>query len=187
MSPVSSMTRCNFEIVELPQSSSIPKVENISISDNNHDLKFSLPESCSVNDGYSVQLYWGDNDFKTLEAEPFYSFDLSDKSSVELTFDSLDKMPENAESINVYLVQYGVVSEEFASIKLNKTFIPLVIPESEKSFSTAEHTEEKGDKIFDFLSSFSIWIVLVFVVAGTILFFVFKFKKTKNKAEKNEF
>jgi len=180
------VARCDFKIVDLPAASSIPKVENISISKDNQDLKFSLPASCKVDDGYSVLLFWADKDFKSLGAEPFYSFDLSDKSSVELSFDSLDSMPDNAESINVFLAQYGVVSEVYESVKLNKTFIPLVIPDSEKSFSTEDYTGKKGQVIYNFLSDFSLWIILGIVVVGVIVFFVTKHTKSKHKAENSE-
>ncbi|MBE7065758.1 MAG: hypothetical protein E7384_08115 [Ruminococcaceae bacterium] len=181
------VARCNFKIVDLPLASDIPKVENITLSKDNKDLKFALPESCSVNDGYSVLLYWADKDGNSLGSEPFYSFDLSDKSSVELTFDNLDSMPKTAEKLNVFLAQYGVKSDKCESVTLNKTFIPLVIPDSEKSFSVADNTATKGKIIFNFLSGYSLWIVLGLVIIGIAIFFVIKFKKTKNIAEKNEF
>lgn len=181
------VARCNFKIVDAPNASDIPKVEKVTLSKDNKDLKFALPETCSIDDGYSVQLYWADKDAKPIGDEPFYSFDLSDTSSVELSFDGTDKIPDNAEMLNIYLAQYGIVSDNYESVKLNKTFIPLVIPESEKSFDADAYNDEKGDKIFDFLSGFSLWIIVGLVVIGMIGFFVLKHKKTENKAEKNEF
>lgn len=181
------VARCNFKLIDLPLSSDIPKVEDITISDDNKNMRFALPDFCLAGDGYSVLLFWADAEYVTLSDTPFYSFDLTDNNSVEITFDNLNEMPSRAEAINVYLLQHGVISDVFSSVALNKTFVPLIIPDSEKSFSTTDNTAEKGEMIFNFLSDYSLWIIIAVVAIVIIIILILKFKKSKNKAEFSEF